>query len=75
MWSKLIYRIEVDAFKKHVEYTNYHTAEVYEARLLSCFKDDPERRWSVCKVFHRNSVESAFIAANIHKKKLAKERD
>ena len=70
MWFKLIYRIEVDCFKKHVEEVDYYTKDVYEARLLHCFEDDQEQRWSVCKVFHSNSVESAFIAANMHKKKL-----
>ena len=73
MWSKLIYRIEVDAFKKHVEDIDYYTNDVYEARLLHCFEDDQEHHWSVCKVFHSNSIESAFIAANTHKKKLTGE--
>ena len=73
MWSKLIYRIEVDAFKKRVEDIDYCTKDVYEARLLHCFEDDQEQTWDVCKVFHSNSVESAFIAANMHKKKLTEE--
>ena len=73
MLDKLIYRIEVDCFKKHVEGSDYYTDDVYEARLLHCFEDDLEQTWCVCKVFHSNSVESAFIAANMHKKKLAKE--
>ena len=32
MWSKLIYRIEVDCFKKHVEDIDYYSKDVYEAR-------------------------------------------
>ena len=73
MFSKLIYCIEVDCFKKHVEDIDYYTKDVYEARLLHCFEDDPEQNWSVHRVFHSNSVESAFIAANMCKKRLTEE--
>lgn len=73
MFSKLIYRIDIDCYKKHIEDIDYYTKDVYEARLMHCFEDDSERNWAVCKVFYSNSVESVFIEANHYKKKLTGE--
>lgn len=73
MFSKLIYRIEVDCFKKHVEDIDYYTKDVYEGRLYCRFEDDPEGEWELCKVYHSNSVEASFISINHYKKKLTGE--
>lgn len=73
MMSKLIYRIEIDAYKKHVDNIDYYTKDVYEARLLHRFEDAHDDTWEIYKVFYSNSVESVFIEANHYKKKLTGE--